>query len=58
LSIADTNSKAVVNNILSILEGLVAAIAGFYFRGRFTENRAEEAERRARETAEALKKEK
>ena len=45
----DTNSKAVVNNILSMLAGLVSAIAGFYFGGRFTEKRAEEAERKARE---------
>ncbi|RJS79391.1 hypothetical protein CW713_08460 [Methanophagales archaeon] len=48
----DTNSRAVVNNILSMLAGLVAAIAGFYFGGRFTEKRAEEAERRVREVEE------
>ena len=48
----DTNSRAVVNNILSMLAGLVAAIAGFYFGGRFTERRAEEAERRVREVEE------
>ena len=48
----DPNSKAVVNNVLSMLAGLVAAIAGFYFGGRFTEKRAEEAERRAREVEE------
>jgi len=44
----DSNSRAVVNNILSMLAGLVSAIAGFYFGGRFTEKRAEEAERRAK----------
>jgi len=48
----DTNSRAVVNNVLSMLAGLVAAIAGFYFGGRFTEKRAEEAERRVREVEE------
>jgi len=52
----DTNSRAVVNNILSMLAGLVAAIAGFYFGGRFTEKRAEEAERRAREIEERARK--
>ena len=44
----NTNSRAVVNNILSMLAGLVAAIAGFYFGDRFAEKRAEEAERRAK----------
>ena len=54
----DTDSKAVVNNILSMLAGLVAAIAGFYFGGRFTENRAEEAERRVKEVEEREEQEK
>ena len=31
-----------------MLAGLIAAIAGFYFGGRFAEKRAEEAERRAK----------
>jgi len=52
----DTNSRAVVNNILSMLAGLVSAIAGFYFGGRFTEKRAEEAERKAREIEERARK--
>jgi len=48
----DSNSKAVINNILSMLSGLVAAIAGFYFGGRFAEKRAGEEERRAKEVEE------
>ncbi|MEE8374105.1 MAG: hypothetical protein V3R87_10335 [Dehalococcoidia bacterium] len=40
----DENSTDIVGNILSILAGLTAALAGFYFGGRFTERRAEAAE--------------
>jgi len=39
-----------------MLAGLVSAIAGFYFGGRFAEKRAEEVERRAREVEERARK--
>ena len=52
----DSNSKPVVSNILSMLAGLVSAIAGFYFGGRFTEKRAEEGEKRARKAEDRAKK--
>jgi len=44
----DENSTDIISNILSILAGLTAAMAGFYFGGRFTERRAEAAEEGAR----------
>jgi hypothetical protein len=46
----DTNgvgSNEAVKGILNMLAGLVAAIAGFYFGGRFSEKRTEEADARA-----------
>jgi cobalamin synthase len=52
----DAASRAVVNNLLSMLAGLVAAIAGFYFGGRFTEKRTDEIERRAKEAEERARK--
>lgn len=53
-------ARPVVNNVLSMLAGLVSAIAGFYFGGRFAEKREEErqklreAEERARKAEEEL----
>jgi hypothetical protein len=37
-----TNDSQVVNNILSMLSGLLAAITGFYFGGRSTEKATEQ----------------
>ncbi|MFP3976211.1 MAG: hypothetical protein ACLFVK_08340 [Dehalococcoidia bacterium] len=47
LASGDSGSEQVVSNILSMLAGLVAAIAGFYFGGRFGEKNAEQVEKRA-----------
>jgi hypothetical protein len=33
----DPDSKEIVSNIISMLAGLVSAIVGFYFGGRFAE---------------------
>ena len=45
---SNPNSIEIVRNVLSMLAGLVAAITGFYFGGRFTE-RPTEAEKRVAE---------
>jgi len=38
-------SRPIVNNVLSVLAGLVSAIAGFYFGGRFAQRREETQEK-------------
>lgn len=39
------NSSQIIGNILSTLAGLLAAITGFYFGGKTSEKKAEEAEK-------------